>query len=63
MLPKIDQKITIFCIQIGGWAFIRAWAFNRDFMVYSRLLTRLWTHHIQERQKLAQREVSEGTKY
>ena len=26
--------MVIFRVQIGGWAFIRAWAFIRDFMVY-----------------------------
>ena len=33
-LPRIVQKIAIFSIQIGGWAFVRAWTFNRDFMVH-----------------------------
>ena len=30
LLPKIVIKITIYSDQIGGWAFIRAWSFDRD---------------------------------
>ena len=34
-MPKNAPKITIFSLQIrGGGAFIRAWAFIRDFGVY-----------------------------
>ena len=32
-MPRIVKKITIFSVQIRGWGFIRAWAFNRDFTV------------------------------
>ena len=31
-------KMVIFRVQIGGLAFIRAWAFIRDFMVYENSL-------------------------
>ena len=33
ILPRIVNKITIFSVKIGGWAFITAWAFNRNFTV------------------------------
>ena len=29
--------MVIFRVQIGGWAFIRAWTFIRDFMVYPEI--------------------------
>ena len=28
-IPKIADKMDIWGIQIGGWAFITVWAFNR----------------------------------
>ena len=28
------MEMHIFRVQIGEWAFIRAWAFSRDFTVY-----------------------------
>ena len=31
VLPRIVQNIAIFSVEIGGWAFIRAWASIRDF--------------------------------
>ena len=34
ILSRILKKIAIFSVQIGGLAFIRAWVFNRDVMVY-----------------------------
>ena len=34
VLPRIVQNIAIFSVEIGGWAFIRAWASIRDFTVY-----------------------------
>ena len=34
VLPRIVQNIAIFSVQIGGWAFIRAWASIRDFTVF-----------------------------
>ena len=33
VLPRNGQNIAIFSVQIGGWAFIRAWASIRDFTV------------------------------
>ena len=33
VLPRIVQNIAIFSVEIGGWAFIRAWASIRDFTV------------------------------
>ena len=33
ILVRNVQKMVIFRVQIGGWAFIRAWAFIRDFKV------------------------------
>ena len=29
----MSKKMVIFRVQIGGWAFIRAWTFIRDFTV------------------------------
>ena len=34
VLPRIVQNIAIFSVEIGGWAFIRAWASIRDFTVF-----------------------------
>ena len=39
VLPRIVQNIAIFSVEIGGWAFIRAWASIRDFTV-----SRIWFH-------------------
>ena len=36
ILVRNVQKMNIFRVQIGGWAFNRAWAFIRDFTVYIR---------------------------
>ena len=36
-LPRTVNKIAIFSVQIGGWAFIRAWAFNRDFTLHVKI--------------------------
>ena len=33
--------MDIFRVQVGGWAFIRAWAFIRDFTVYHILFLNL----------------------
>ena len=33
VIPKLTDKMVIFGIKIGGWAFIRMWVFNRIFMV------------------------------
>ena len=33
IFQELSKKIAIFNIQIRGWAFIRAWASNRDFTV------------------------------
>ena len=34
ILVRNVKRIVIFRVQIGGWAFIRAWAFIRDFTVH-----------------------------
>ena len=36
---KAYQKMVIFRVQIGRWAFIRAWAFIRDFTVLNFIHT------------------------
>ena len=49
-IPKLTDKMAIFGSQIGGWALIRMWAFNRIFTVY--LFSQMtWGQSLHMRQK------------